>query len=346
MSKTKKVAVGLSGGVDSGTTAMILQEEGYEVIGVTMRISDHQDKEIESAKYVANTLGIEHHIVDFRNEFNNIVVKYFKETYELGKTPNPCIKCNKSFKYGRLMDFCKTIGADYFATGHYARKVYDSETNTYRILKAINSRKDQSYNLFQLTQKELEYLIFPIGEFASKEHVRKKSSEKLNIVSSKSDSTGICFIEHKKVGRYLKEVCSSSVIEGNFVDNQGNILGKHKGIAYYTIGQKRKLGEDLSFNYVVTKIDSEKNTVVLGSEENLIVNKLILENTNFLSPNVTLPLDVDIKVSQWSEVYKGKIYTEGDAIAIEFYDPVRAPAPGQAAVFYIGDELVGGGFIS
>ncbi|KNF08972.1 tRNA-specific 2-thiouridylase MnmA [Gottschalkia purinilytica] len=345
MNKKKKVAVGLSGGVDSGTTAMILQEKGFTVVGVTMRLFDHQDKEIESARLVADTLGIEHHVVDFRDEFEDVVIKYFKETYEKGKTPNPCLKCNKFFKYGKLMDFCKSIGSDFFATGHYARKIYDEKTDTYKLLKAISSRKDQSYNLFQLSQEDLKYLIFPIGEFNSKEEVRKKALTKLNIVSKKSDSTGICFIEHKKLGRYLKEVNSSSVKEGNFVDKEGNILGTHKGLAYYTIGQKRKLGENLSFNYVVTKIDSEKNEIILGSEKDLITTKLVLKDTNFINPNIVLPFDSDIKVSQWSEVYRGKVLEKDGDIVIEFYDPVRAPAPGQAAVFYIGDEVIGGGFI-
>lgn len=344
MNKKKCIAVALSGGVDSATSAMLLLDQGYDVMGITMKLFKHHDAEIESAKKIASQLGIQHHVVDYQDEFKDVVVKYFKETYEQGRTPNPCLKCNKVFKYGKLIEFAKSKGADFFATGHYARKICDESTGRYKLLSGLNQRKDQSYNLFQLTQEHLEFLMFPVGCFEDKDKVREISKDRLQFLSKKNDSTGICFIEGNDWIGYLKSLESSAVEEGDFIDTDGNFIGNHKGIAAYTIGQKRRLGMNITGRYLVTAIDAPNNKIILGSEDDLIKSKIRLYDTNFIN-DVSLPFKADIRVSQWSTVYSGTVMKEDESIVIEFSDSVRAPAPGQAAVFYIKDQVIGGGFI-
>ena len=359
-----KVAVGLSGGIDSGTSALMLIERGYEVIGVTMWLFDHQTSELEAAKKVADALGITHHILDYRNAFHELVVHTFIKYYEQGFTPNPCLLCNKHFKYGRLIEDCVALGADYFATGHYVRCDVSSETGEYQIKRAINPKKDQSYNLYHLDQRTLARLIFPLGHIESKDHVRARFSA-LNVeLSQKKDSLGICFIPHKDHRRFLSTQGSAAMKPGNFVDLSGQILGHHNGTAAFTIGQKRRLGMDLNGQYlngkyVVVDVRPQTNEVVLGTEDDLahyeikcidfnIVSPLLFESLLNSAVSLTnLCVEVDVIVSQWSQVYRGLLnYNQSDCTAtITFETPVRAPAKGQALVCYHEEVLIGGGII-
>lgn len=341
----KKVGVGLSGGVDSGTTALILKERGYEVVGMTMKLFDHHDAEISVAREVADRLGIEHIVLDYSESFESTVVEYTVKSYELGLTPNPCVFCNRHFKYGKLLDYCMENGIDYFATGHYARISYDEDRGIYRIFKAKDSRKDQSYNLFQLSQEQLKHLIFPLGDFSSKAEVREKSSGALSELSSKKDSTGICFLNKISLYSFLKKRNSSSTVPGAFVDRAGNFLGRHVGISSYTLGQKKNLPKPNGESFVVCGIDSSENKVILGSEADLLKTEISLADVNLLDPLMSFPATVEVKLSQWSVVYSGELSSVGGEFKLSFKSPVRAPAPGQSVVFYSGNELLGGGTI-
>ena len=355
----KTIAVGLSGGIDSGTTALKLKQSGYHVIGVTMWNFDHQTDELEAAKRVAEAIGIQHYILDYRDLFDKTVIKPFIKAYEQGFTPNPCIFCNKQLKYGKLIEDAVALGADYFATGHYVRCEKDPRSGEYRILKAKNRQKDQSYNLYHLSQETLSRLMFPIGEVNSKEEVRTAFSELSLELSKKKDSLGICFIDHKDHALYLKNLQNNGMAPGRFIDASGQLLGYHDGYAQFTIGQKRRLGKDLKGSYlngryVVTHIHSDSRDVVLGSEEDLLSHKIIYEDFHIQSPTLesTLSqtdrqLDVSVIVSQWSAVYSGKLSYDPTSRkgTLTFEHPVRAAAKGQALVCYDGEVLIGGGII-
>jgi tRNA-specific 2-thiouridylase len=345
-----KAAVGLSGGIDSGTTALMLQEQGYEVIGVTMWLFDHQTEEIETAALISKLLGIEHHVLDYRKNFDDLVISSFIDAYDQGHTPNPCIVCNKTLKYGRLIDDSIALGADVFATGHYARHAIHPKTGEHQLKKAVNHRKDQSYNLYHLNQDTLSKLIFPLGEARSKEDVRDRFLKIHSGIARKKDSLGICFIKRAGHGLFLKEMACLSMQPGNFVDQNGKILGRHFGTANFTIGQKRKLGHGLTGNYVVVALNPSTNEVVLGQESDLLHTSLVIEDFHLIEPSVAEALTrsiqmVDVLLSQWSAVYSAKLGLNQNIATLEFDTPVRAPAKGQALVCYQGDVLLGGGII-
>jgi tRNA (5-methylaminomethyl-2-thiouridylate)-methyltransferase len=356
----KKVAVGLSGGIDSGTTALLLKEQGYQVFGVTMWLFDHQKEELEAAKTVASSLGIKHYILDYRDDFKNKIIKNFIKLYEQGMTPNPCILCNKHFKYGKLIDDCTSLGADFFATGHYVKCIADANSNEFKLLRAENSKKDQSYNLYHLNQATLRKLIFPLGTIERKEQVRAHFS-KLNLqLSQKKDSLGICFIDHKSHRKFLSEINSTAMKSGYFIDALGHRLGEHSGTANFTIGQKRRLGmgydgQYLNGRYVVTKLNPNTNEVTLGEEKELLYDQITCTEFNIISPRLKewllMPqnvLQVEVNVSQWSAIYEGtlQLQQDGQHAIIRFKAPARAPAKGQALVCYKDEVLVGGGIIS
>ncbi len=342
-----KIAVGLSGGIDSSTTALLLKEQNHEVIGVTMFLFDHQIEEIENVRRICDALNIEHHVLDYRKDFQQEVIGNFIETYEHGGTPNPCIQCNRIFKYGRLIDDAIKLGAEAFATGHYVRVIYNPSTSEYEIHRALNARKDQSYNLYHLSQDILSKLYFPLGTIESKDTVRQYFEKVHFETANKKDSLGICFIEHKKHDVFLKDLQSSAMRPGSFVDKYGNLLGDHQGIACYTLGQKRKLAEGLSGKYVVTGISPETNEVILGDETDLEKYELKSNSFNLINSYHQFPLKVQAIVSQWSEVYEGELSIQDDGAAVITFDsPVRAPSCGQALVCYQDSLLIGGGIIT
>lgn len=317
-----KIAVGLSGGVDSGTTALLLKKQGHEVIGVTMWLFDHQSSEIESARQIAKCLEIEHLVLDYRTYFNDLVIKNFHDAYAQGNTPNPCLICNEKLKYGRLIEDAVAHGAEYFSTGHYAKCVYNQDTGEYELYRSENKRKDQSYNLYHLNQETLSRLIFPLGDMESKAAVRETFASYHLELAEKKDSMGICFIEHKNHALYLKEHSHPAMSPGDFVLTTGEIVGHHQGTAHFTIGQKRRLGKDLNGQYlngkyVVTELNAHSQIVTLGSEEDLLYHTIDCEDFNLISPKLQASLlqespdentlEVSVIVSQWSAVYEGKL---------------------------------------
>lgn len=355
MLNKNKVAVGLSGGVDSAVTAYLLKKQGYDVIGLTMLLFDVYDKNgnvivpkfIEDAKRVSKILNIPHYVVDFRDTFKTVVKKEFIEEYIKGRTPNPCVTCNRIIKYGKLLETANNLGAYYIATGHYANIIYDKDINRYRIFRGESDRKDQAYVLHSLSQEQLKHVMLPLGEFKCKEEVREIANEIDLNIAKKSDSVGICFIPNGDYVSYIKSVYPDTVKCGNFIDISGNILGKHNGIINYTIGQKRGLGINFDKPKFVVDIDTKRNEVILGKDEDTYSIGLIAKNPNFtLFDELKEDIKVEAKVCHWGLFLKATISKiDNNKIKVMFDKKERAIAPGQAVVFYNGNEIIGGATI-
>lgn len=338
-----KVLVGISGGVDSAVAALLLKEAGYEVIGATMVLYRNNTNinnldSIVDSKKVCSKLGIEHHVINLEDEFKNKVINEFISVYKDGGTPNPCVLCNKYLKFGALWDYAKKIGCDYIATGHYAR-VSDG-----KILKSSSKEKDQSYFLYGIDKNIINNIIFPLDKFHDKDEVRRIAMKNDLIVHNKKDSQDICFIEDGNYALFLENNMEVLPDKGNFILKDGTVIGKHKGIIYYTIGQRKGLG--LSYNkplYVVS-IDKESNSIVVGSEADLYNSELFCNNINMLVDKI--PSDVKVKIRYKSMEVDAKLEIVGDdKIRVLFKEKQRAITKGQSVVFYDGDVLVGGGII-
>jgi len=346
-----KIAVALSGGIDSASTALQLKQAGHDVFGITMWIHDHQTDELTAAKEVAKKIGIAHHIIDYRDTFERDVITPFIKAYESGETPNPCLYCNKALKYGKLLEKALLLGAEKFATGHYASIVYEDSSKTYGIKRAKNVRKDQSYNLYQLTQNELKYLLLPLGGVASKEALRTSFAKQHQTHADKKESQGICFIQRGGPSHFLKSRGSSAAQKGAFISEDGAILGWHKGISGYTLGQKKGIAIQHKSSLVVTGINGQHNTVELGSEASLYTDVLHLTSFNFLEPALkkmacTHSISVRVKTSQWSPFYDTSLSassTDASEVTLHLKTPARAVTSGQAIVCYRDDFLIGGG---
>ncbi len=347
-----KVAVGMSGGVDSSVAAYLLKEQGHDVIGITMALFEGADKEglccglsaAEDARAVADSIGIPHYVFNFKKEFQKYVIDYFISEYLRGATPNPCIACNRYVKWEALLNRAMEIGADHIATGHYAAVTKHPNTGRYT-LKTAES-KDQTYALYALTQYQLEHTLMPVGQY-SKTEIRE-TAKKIGLrVADKPDSQDICFVPDGDYNRFISENTDAVVPEGDFVDSRGNVLGRHKGISAYTIGQRKGLGIALGVPAYVTKIDVEKNQVVLGSNDELFKTNVLVRDYN--------PMGLDMPKAETR--VKGKLrYNQSMAeciirpvgenmIEAVFDKPQRAVTPGQAAVFYDGEFVAGGGII-
>jgi tRNA-specific 2-thiouridylase len=339
----KKVMIALSGGVDSAVATSILIDAGYKVEAVTMKLRPVGFEEtIQSAEEVADFFGIQHHVVDLSEAFESKVVAPFLEAYRKGETPNPCLYCNPKIKYGLLMDWSISQGADYFATGHYARLKRDPNTELVHLLQAANSRKDQGYVLSRLTQSQLSRLIFPLGEFQSKDEVRKLAMDKGIPVFEKKDSTGICFIEKGDHLSYLSKLAPSTMQSGPVCHQTGKIVGRHQGLARYTIGQKKGLQRwAKGIGLVVTRMDASKNTLWLGSETDLLTEQIRFHDLQWLVP-VEGKDPLDVMLCQWGHKYPA-VKVEADTAILGV--SARAPAPGQIIVFYRGNEVVGSAVI-
>ena len=348
----KKVLLGMSGGVDSSVSAILLKNAGYDVIGVTMHLYEGGCCNISSvmdAKQVCKNLGIEHVILDYQKEFKDIVINDFIDEYSNCLTPNPCVICNKFFKFGLMYKKAKELGIDYIATGHYAKCEFDKKYNQYVIKKASNIAKDQSYFLYYAPQEILKDLVFPLGEFNSKDEVRKIAADNNLRVANKPDSEDICFITNGNYKEFLEKNSSLKPNIGNIVTKNGEILGKHNGLYNYTIGQRKGLGISYSEPLFVVGFNKEKNELIVGTKNDLYKNEILVRDFN-LQVNMNLNnAKVSVKTrysANNSMATISKIVKDNkEYIKVTFDEPELRATPGQSAVFYDGDILLGGGII-
>ena len=386
----KKVLLGMSGGVDSSVSAILLKQQGYEVIGATMRLWEApiakennnlknevnilQDEApekvsdaINDAKKVCENLGIEHHVIDLRDEFKEKVINNFICTYMCAKTPNPCVECNKFMKFKAFYEFAQKLGCEYIATGHYAKIEYSEKYNQYVLKKANAQGKDQSYFLYGIDKKILPHILFPLADFEDKEDIRKIAEENGLEVARKKDSQEVCFIPDNDYIGFIKnnkEIAQSKLKNtkrlkanspennnsfdkvGNIVLQNGEILGKHNGLINYTVGQRKGLGISYKEPLYVLKLSKEKNEVIVGVEKDLYSLKLEANELNFLLDiDLSKEIEIEAKVRYRSLPAKAILKVENGTAKVKFLNPQRAITPGQSVVFYLNNVVLGGGKI-
>lgn len=348
----------MSGGVDSSVAAYLITSQGYETVGVTMRlfhndeidgISDKKcgsDNDVRDAQSIADKLGIPYYVFNYTDNFKLQVIERFVEAYRNGRTPNPCIDCNRYIKFNQLMQRAKELEYDYVVTGHYAINEYDEKRGRYILRKATDPSKDQSYVLYSLTQEQLKHILFPLGRMTKNE--ARDIAEKQGFVNAeKHDSQDICFVPDGDYAKFIENWCGLTFNKGDFVDKDGNFIAKHKGIINYTIGQRKGLGIAAKAPYYVVSKNLDSNEVVLGSNEDLFSDELVATDLNFISvEKLTEPMRVKAKVRYRQKETDAVISPlENGDVKVKFDEPQRAIAPGQAVVFYDGDMVVGGGTI-
>lgn len=359
MSGKKKVVVAMSGGVDSSVTAALLQQQGYECIGITMQIWDPEitvvDDDyvgccsltaVDDARRVADKLGIPYYVLNFRELFEKKVIDYFTAEYLQGRTPNPCIACNRYIKFEALLNKAVALGAEYIATGHYARLGYSDTYQRWAIQKAVDEHKDQTYVLYNMTQYQIEHTLMPLAEY-TKEQVRAMAADLGLATATKPESQEICFVPDNNYRNFLEERTGKKFTPGPFLDLEGNVLGQHRGIAYYTIGQRRGLGIATGERIYVVDINPQQNAVVLGPPEAVYHSDLICNDVNLiLYQKLTAPLEVGAQVRYNAKPSPATVTPLPDGrLHVHFHQPQMAITPGQAVVFYQDDYLVGGGTI-
>ncbi len=343
----KKVMLGMSGGIDSAVSALILRDAGYDVTAVNCcfyESGDNGKKAVEDAARAAEKLGLPFEVFDLRQPFYKKVIENFIDTYRKGGTPNPCIVCNKNLKFGAMLDLALERGFDYIATGHYARTEKDKSTGRYLLKKGADAAKDQSYVLYCLTQHQLAHTLFPLGEL-TKDEVKRHNSEK-EIVRDKDESQDICFVPDGDYAAFIERETGLTFPEGDFVTVDGRILGTHKGIIRYTVGQRKGLGLALPAPMYVKEKDTENNRVILCDNESLFTKQLYAEDINLIPfDRIESPIRVKAKVRYKHQEQWATVTQEDNRLHIVFDEPQRAIAKGQSVVLYDGDYVVGGGII-
>lgn len=353
MQENKKVAVAMSGGIDSAVAALLIKQRGYDVRGTTMKLcekilddgSDAALADINDARAICQKLGIEHKVYTLSDEFKSTVIKDFIDTYMNGATPNPCVVCNRLLKFGKLLELELQDGADYIATGHYAN--IERDTNgRYLLKKAKDTKKDQTYVLWSLNQHQLSHTLFPLGRF-TKPEIRKIGVDNGFVNAHKSDSQDICFIPDGDYASFIEKELGEKYPCGDYIDENGNILGRHKGMIHYTIGQRKGLGISMNKHIFVTEKNALNNTVTLADEDRLFKNRVVIRGINlipFERIDGRMRVEAKIRYSQ-SQSPAFAEQTGDDEITLTFDTPQRAPARGQSAVMYDGDVVIGGGII-
>ena len=355
----KKVMIGMSGGVDSSVAAALLQEQGYEVVGVTLKLWAEESEDsarpsggccslddINDARMVAFKLGIPHYVLNFKDAFQKDVVDYFVREYQCGRTPNPCIACNRHIKFEGLLDKALSMGFDYIATGHYAKIISNPVSSRFELHRGASVKKDQSYVLYHFTQRQLAHMLMPLGDLA-KDQTREIAARYGLAIAKKPDSQEICFVPDQDYAAFIERYTGTKSIPGHFIDSKGGILGEHRGIGHYTIGQRKGLGIAFGIPMFVTRISAEDNTVTLGPEEEVYRTALIAGDLNFIEiKELSEPIGIQAKIRYSANPAPANLYPLPDGRArIEFEQPQKAVTPGQSIVFYHGESVVGGGTI-
>ena len=354
----KKAVIAMSGGVDSSVAAYLMLERGFDCVGATMKLFDNDDagvsrehsccslEDVEDARRVAWALHIPHHVFNFSDSFKEKVIDRFVAAYETGATPNPCIDCNRYLKFDRLYRRARELERDYVVTGHYARIEQDEATGRWLLKKAADPTKDQSYVLYSLTQEQLAHTLFPLGDY-QKSQVREIAAQQGFVNANKHDSQDICFVPDGDYAAFIQRYTGRSYPPGDFVDQAGNVLGRHGGIVRYTVGQRRGLGIAAPAPLYVLGVNPADNTVTLGDNASLFTRALTARDINLISvPGIHRPMHLKAKIryrqtEQWATVTQ----TDEDTLEVLFDEPQRAITKGQAVVLYDGDTVVGGGTI-